>query len=337
MFTKNTIVGGRYRFIEELGRGGFSIVMKACDIISQEYCAIKIINLQTDVNVLLMKREVEILTKMNHPCVVKLYDWFEEDGNAYIVMELVEGCDLLNFINESKYGIPENIAKKLFSQMLSGMIYIHSLNICHRDIKPENFLITKALDVKIIDFGLSKGSIDNVFCTTCGTLVYSSPERILGHQYTSSADVWSLGIILYAMINGELPFYSENNQTLVIKILKEDPKIWPKKNSESFVDLLNKFLKKNFEERITLQEAVIHPWINDVYTFVAEQVAEKKIKNRVPQFALKFNKLVLNSHLIRLSKVNKKIACTQRDIRLLNQTKSIDAGGSLRVRKRELH
>ena len=202
-----------------------------------------------------------MLTKFNHINLILVAEIFESYDAFYTVMEYCEGGELFNYIVKKKR-LSEEEASFFYYQIINGLEYIHSLNMVHRDLKPENLLLTKDHILKIIDFGLSNYFYDKnkLLSTPCGSPCYASPEMIAGKNYDGfKIDIWSTGIILYAMLCGFLPFEDNDNDQLFKKILEcklEFPK-YVKGNSK---DLIQKILVTNPKERITIKDIKQHPF-----------------------------------------------------------------------------
>jgi len=194
----------------------------------------------------------------------------------YIVTEYIAGGELFEYIVR-KNKLEEEEAKVLFKQMVDGVGYLHSLNVSHRDLKPENLLLDSDNNIKIVDFGLSNRYKSNeLLITACGSPCYAAPEMILGKKYHgATVDVWSLGIILFAMICGYLPFEEENTSKLYKKILSGEYKT-PHFISREAKDLLTHILNVNPESRYTLKDIKNHSWLS-TYTFSKEITQTSKL------------------------------------------------------------
>ena len=247
---------GNYLIKKTLGEGTFGKVKLGTYLINNEKCAIKILekSRMTDKDDLTrVKREFDMISKFNHPNVILVTEIFENNSSYYSVMEYCEGGELFNYIVEKKR-ISENEASFFYYQLINGLEYIHSLGIVHRDLKPENILLTKDHLLKIIDFGLSnyysKGQ--KLLSTPCGSPCYASPEMVAGKEYDGvKIDIWSTGIILYAMICGFLPFEDKNHDILFEKILKCKVE-YPSFLSYEVIDLLKKILVVDPKKRIDI-------------------------------------------------------------------------------------
>ena len=213
-------------------------------------------------DVVRLKREFDMLSKFNHPNVILVTEIFESTDSYYSVMEYCEKGELFNYIVEKKR-LSENESAFFYFQIIQGLEYIHSLGIVHRDLKPENLLLSKEHLLKIIDFGLSnyftKGQKE-LLSTPCGSPCYASPEMVAGKKYDGiKIDVWSTGIILFAMLCGYLPFEDKNNDVLFDKIL-ECKVEYPDFLSEEPKDLISRILVTDPEKRITIEEIKKHEY-----------------------------------------------------------------------------
>jgi len=220
-----------------------------------------------------LAREIEIMKKVNHPNVLKLYEVFETDEVISLVMELVTGGELFYKIVE-KGNYSEKEAAGIVKQMIQGVEYLHGEGICHRDLKPENLLCSgeeeqgyKPFRVVIADFGLSKVfNSGEALETSCGTPDYVAPEVITAEgQYDKSVDMWSCGVITYVLLCGFSPFLSSTQHGLFDKIVKceydfPDPE-WTN-ISESAKDFIRHLLVKNPKDRFTASQCLKHPWLN---------------------------------------------------------------------------
>ena len=256
---------GNYLIKRTLGQGTFGKVKLGIYLPSQEKVAIKILEkdriLEKD-DEIRVKREFDMLALFNHPNVILVAEIFESSDSFYSVMEYCEGGELFNFIVKHRR-LSEEEAAFFYYQLINGLEYIHSLGIVHRDLKPENLLLTKDHLLKIIDFGLSnyfkKGQKD-LLVTPCGSPCYASPEMVAGYKYDGfKIDIWSTGIILYAMLCGYLPFEDKDNDLLFEKIL-ECKLVFPKYISKMSRDLMEKILVTDPDIRISLEEIKNHPF-----------------------------------------------------------------------------
>ena len=252
-----------YTIKETIGKGTFSVVKLGINKTTKEKVAIKILKKNKIIHredVERIEREISILKKLSHINVIKIYKINEDEEKYYIFMEYCENGELFHYIVE-RQRLSEEASSFFFYQLINGLEYIHSENIVHRDLKPENLLLGKHNILKIIDFGLSNFcEVDNYLETPCGSPCYASPEMVSGKKYNGHIiDIWSTGIILFAMTCGYLPFEDQDNDILFKKILKCKIK-YPEYLSDMVVDLMKKILVRVPEQRITLDEIKLHPF-----------------------------------------------------------------------------
>ncbi len=209
--TSDGILSKRYKLIEELGRGGMGIVIKAQDIVLRRVVAIKIMSTggaSDPKRIDAFIREARTSASLNHPNIVTVYDVGEDKGAFYIVMEFVDGMVVKKFLEEYPNGIPMQLAIFIAVQMLKGMAYAHERGIIHRDIKPSNIMWTPKRVAKLMDFGLAKAMEEIKHGETIigGTPLYMSPEQILGEKTDARTDIYSFGCTLYEILAGKPPF-----------------------------------------------------------------------------------------------------------------------------------
>ena len=212
----------------------------------------------------LINNEIAVLKLLNHKNIIKLYEVFESSSHIYIITEHCPGKELFDLII-SKKRLTEKEAKIIFHEVVSALVYMHSMNICHRDIKPENILFDSKQHVKLIDFDFScyYSNKETYLNEDLGTPSYACPEMHNGIQYKPElADVWSCGILLYVMVCGYCPFSEEDeieNQKLIIKGEYEIPPFI----SESLSDLIRHMIEPDAMKRYTFKDVMEHPWLND--------------------------------------------------------------------------
>ncbi|CAG9461583.1 unnamed protein product [Pedinophyceae sp. YPF-701] len=207
-----------------------------------------------------VRREIKILRLFMHPHIIRLYEVMDTASDIYVVMEYVKSGELFDYIVE-KGRLMEDEARHFFQQIISGVEYCHRHMVVHRDLKPENILLDAKMNVKIADFGLSNVMRDGHFLkTSCGSPNYAAPEVISGKMYAGpEVDVWSCGVILYALLCGSLPFDDENIPNLFKKI-KGGIYNLPSHLSPGARDLIPRMLLVDPMKRITILEVRQHPW-----------------------------------------------------------------------------
>ncbi|OHT17238.1 CAMK family protein kinase [Tritrichomonas foetus] len=257
---------GNYTFISKLGSGSFATVWLAQHKLIGSKVAIKIIqksSINSNEAITRFNRECALLKQMDHPFIAELFEIIETETCSFLVMEYAEHGNMLEYVNKNGR-LDENKARHYFCQIISALDYIHNEKyVAHRDLKAENVLLDSHDNIRLIDFGLS-----NVFTrdtpelkTACGSPAYASPEMIQGFPYTKAADMWSAGILLYAMVVGRLPYDDKNITVILQKIVNEEVK-YPSFLSLSLIDLLKRLLTKNPDHRITLTRLKEHVWFS---------------------------------------------------------------------------
>ncbi|XP_063905939.1 uncharacterized protein LOC135124645 isoform X2 [Zophobas morio] len=275
---------GDFRFTGRLlGKGNFARVEEAVHNILNVKVAVKIIDIKDIKEKYVVKnlhREARILSTLNHPCIASLFQTIQMDDNVYyLITELVSGGDLCSFIIGQRYGkLEERSARTFARQFASALAHMHSFGIVHRDLKMENVILNATqTQIKIVDFGLSNvWSSSNPLRTHCGSPEYAAPELfVAGREYGPEVDLWSLGIIFYGMMVGQLPFVGgrknqlssqERRKKLVTQInrgLGSTQRQALAPLSPEFRMLLHKLLTADPTKRITIKELLIHPWLTE--------------------------------------------------------------------------
>uniref|UniRef100_H0WZM5 Maternal embryonic leucine zipper kinase n=1 Tax=Otolemur garnettii TaxID=30611 RepID=H0WZM5_OTOGA len=262
-----------YELYETIGTGGFAKVKLACHILTGEMVAIKIMDknaLGSDLP--RIKTEIDALKNLRHQHICQLYHVLETANKIFMVLEYCPGGELFDYII-SQDRLSEEETRVVFRQIVSAVAYVHSQGYAHRDLKPENLLFDEYHKLKLIDFGLCakpKGDKDYHLQTCCGSLAYAAPELIQGKSYLGSeADVWSMGILLYVLMCGFLPFDDDNVMALYKKIMKGKYDV-PKWLSPSSILLLQQMLQVDPKKRISLKNLLNHPWIMQDYNCPVE-------------------------------------------------------------------
>ena len=256
------------KFIKEIDHGAFGKVIHALEPLKNLDLAIKVINkIGAGTQVIKeMKEEISILKKINHDNIVKFYGYSETNNQLLIKMEYIKYGTLSNWM-KSNHKISEEDASLILGKVLSAVEYLHSMQICHRDIKPENIMISKENDlssIKIIDFGLSAQQFNYLSNNEyCGTLLYMAPEQIEKKLYHFSVDIWSIGILMYMLLNnGKHPFYQKGDKKEdFIKKIKSGKLHFINKISFMAKNLNYKLCEPNPSWRYSANLAIKHPWI----------------------------------------------------------------------------
>ena len=259
-----------YELKEVIGKGKFGVVNLGIHKKTQQQVAVKIINkdsIKTLEDKELVRIEIGILKLCHHPNVVRLLDHLENEDYIFIIMEYIEGGTLGQYFKKRNFNFSERQASSIMSQIASGVKYLHTYGIVHRDLKPDNIMITQQNEfgvIKIMDFGLSKiVSTQERMVDGYGTLSYVAPEVLLRTPYNKEVDIWSMGVILYYMLCGHLPFKGNKEVVIAEKIVNDDLEFdedeWEVR-SKRVRDLITSCLRKEPQERITIDEFLNHPW-----------------------------------------------------------------------------
>jgi len=266
---------GGYIILHTIGKGEFGKVKLAYDPNKDLEVAIKFIkrsNITSPQKQAKLEREINILQNLNHPHIVRLYDVIETEKYIGIVMAYANGGELFEYISDNQY-LSEEESAKFFIQLLDGVQYLHSRHIVHRDLKLENLLLDQKGDIVITDFGFANNSRKNpsgLLSTSCGSPCYAAPELVINDNYVGeAADIWSCGIILYAMLCGYLPFDDDPNNPdgenldLLYKYILESQLTFPEYVSEDAQDLVCGMLIPDPEKRWPMEKVINHRWLRN--------------------------------------------------------------------------
>uniref|UniRef100_A0A0N5AT37 non-specific serine/threonine protein kinase n=1 Tax=Syphacia muris TaxID=451379 RepID=A0A0N5AT37_9BILA len=262
---KETWSIGFYEVSDVIGQGNYARVRKGYHRITKIPVAVKCIDKQKmdEASMIRAKREIAILKRLNHPNIATLYQVFETTRGFYLVMQYAANGELANFLPGNRI-LPESEARIKLWQIVSAVEYCHSLGIVHRDLKLENLLLDKNFNIKIVDFGFS-----NTYCPTdtlktfCGSPPYAAPEIFEGREYIGpEVDIWSMGVILYKLVCGDLPFNAPAYHDLRYRVTRCPFRV-PFYLSTDCENLLRKMLHKNPKRRATIAEIKAHPWMTD--------------------------------------------------------------------------
>ncbi|XP_073792051.1 serine/threonine-protein kinase MARK2 isoform X15 [Danio rerio] len=256
---------GCYRLLKTIGKGNFAKVKLAKHILTGKEVAVKIID-KTQLNSSSLQklfREVRIMKLLNHPNIVKLFEVIETEKTLYLVMEYASGGEVFDYL-VAHGRMKEKEARAKFRQIVSAVQYCHQKCIVHRDLKAENLLLDADMNIKIADFGFSNEfTLGNKLDTFCGSPPYAAPELFQGKKYDGpEVDVWSLGVILYTLVSGSLPFDGQNLKELRERVLRGKYRI-PFYMSTDCENLLKKFLVLNPTKRGSLEQQIMKDrWMN---------------------------------------------------------------------------
>ena len=250
MIKTGTILGDRYEILEKIGTGGMAEVFKGKDHKLNRYVAVKVLKEEfrdNDGFVKKFKEEAQAAAGLAHPNIVNVYDVGDENGIYYIVMELVEGITLKNYI-ERKGRLTIKEATSIAIQVSAGLEVAHNNHIVHRDIKPQNIIISREGKVKVTDFGIAKATTSQTTTSSAmGSVHYASPEQARGGYVDHRSDIYSLGIVMYEMVTGRVPFDGETAVTVAVKHLQEQM-VPPSKYCPEIPYSLEQIIKKCTEK-----------------------------------------------------------------------------------------
>ena len=256
-----------YKIGKVLGKGAFGKVNLAIHRLADKFVALKSINksyLNEEASKKKVMQEFNILRRTRHENIVRLFESFESPKHIVFVMEVCGAGDLLTYVRKRRK-LKEDVAKYIFKQIVAGIKYVNQKGILHRDIKLDNILLTSEGRVKICDFGVSKlAKPGDIMMEQCGTPAYIAPEVFEGKGYEGYAsDIWSAGVVLYAMLYGTVPFKASNMTDLQKQIVKGKT-TFKEEISEDAMDLLKSILTLDPVKRASSSKILNHPWFDDV-------------------------------------------------------------------------
>ncbi|OHS98359.1 AGC family protein kinase [Tritrichomonas foetus] len=276
-----------YALISCIGNGAHSKVYVGYHkLVPKVLLAIKIIMRENIAQYEIASNEIDTLKDIRHPYVTRFIDSIETDEFLAIVTEFAPNGQIDSFYQT----FSEVNVYKYFYQIAKALEYLHTVKkVVHRDIKIENILLDESMNVKLIDFGFSR-KIINEMTTRCGSPIYASPELVMGQKYTEKTDVWSLGVLIYYLVVGQYPFISDNLMVLFKKITKE-PLMFPSNVplSDEFKDLIKGMLDKDQNTRLTITDALNHPWfqkIGPISDYKVKRVNSEYLQIEIPDSAL---------------------------------------------------
>lgn len=277
-------------WMDSIGSGSFGEVRKALHIGTGETRAVKIVyklHVNEKDQEKIMK-EISILKKIDHPFIVKVYEYFQDHKFIYIVMELVPGGELFIKIQEIQR-FSERQAAQLFFKLMSAVNYLHSQSIVHRDLKPENIMLDDENSIKLIDFGTAREFVPGGKMKNChGTPYYIAPE-VLSENYNEKCDIWSCGVILFILLTGTPPFNGHNDEAILASVREAvvPVDILDSAGVSSLAkDLISKMLHKNPKRRLSANEVLQHRWFKEVESTVLQPI-DKNVMNNIRSFDTK--------------------------------------------------
>ena len=269
MILEGKLLGNRYEIIEKVGNGGMATVYKAEDKVLKRYVAVKILRDEFTTDEEFIKRfevEAQSAARLTHPNIVSIYDVGVEDNLYYIVMELIQGKTLKEIIVEEKGPLPWKWSVNVAIQIASALEMAHKNNIIHRDIKPHNIIITEDGIAKVTDFGIAKAvsnSTITAFGTTIGSVHYFSPEHARGGYTDAKSDLYSLGVVMYEMVTGRVPFDADTPVSVALKHMQEEPEE-PIELNPNLPVAVNKIIMKALKKDVTLRYQTASDMLGDL-------------------------------------------------------------------------
>lgn len=258
MDLEGKILGNRYEIIEKIGNGGMATVYKSKDRVLNRYVAVKILRDEFTTDEEFIKRfriEAQSAASLTHPNIVSIFDVGNEGSLYYIVMELIKGKTLKEIITEENGPLPWKWSLNVVTQIASALETAHKNNIVHRDIKPHNIIITEDGIAKVTDFGIAKAvsnSTITAFGTTIGSVHYFSPEHARGGYTDAKSDLYSLGVVMYEMLTGRVPFDADTPVSVALKHMQEEP-VQPKELNDNIPQVVNDIIMKAMQKDVNLR------------------------------------------------------------------------------------
>ena len=260
-----------FTLIKELGVGSFGRVLLVQHNLTQAQYAIKAIDKRNKANIQekpYFRREIEIMYRIHHPNVVKLFGHFEDNTYCYFIMEYIAGGNIYSYVPKNGiHTISTQQVASIIKDVISATYFLHHMYppIIHRDIKPENVLLGDNMRAKLTDFGWSNYMQGDFKRTTvCGTPIYLAPEMINNTGHDEKVDIWCIGGLLFELITGQQPWKGSDVQTVKYNISRLKIN-WPKQMDRNAADLISKILRYNPEERISLRNMLMHPFFTKYF------------------------------------------------------------------------
>ena len=297
---------------KSIGKGGFGSVWKVRHKVTKQIYAIKVINKDSIVKQNMVEqtnREIEIMYKLDHPHIIKLYSHFEDDEDFCLIMQIASKGQLYSIIKRLKR-LDQRTAAQYMREVISAIKYLHTRNppIIHRDIKPENILLDNDGRCKLADFGWSNFEDGNKFRDTyCGTPEYLAPEMVTKSGHNESVDIWALGVLIFEMLTGRTPFNYTGDRIQLFNNIKTLRIVWTDDFPQLAKDLVGRILRLNPKDRLTLDRIINHQWFKDVpiikpvlspINYTERQKLESHLIQSIPEYDKErnnINKSALNN------------------------------------------
>ena len=276
----------KYSIMYEIGSGMNGTVYAAVHKDSKQLVAMKKMDCSTENKMKMAKNEADILSALKSNYICKCIDRYDDEHTIIIVMEYAFNGSLCSIVHQG-HPLREHLVYRYFKQICEAIQNLHNdSKVIHRDLKPENILLDESFNVKLIDFGLSRYFVDKssevekeeLIKTRCGTPYYLSPEVVIGQNYNEKSDIWSLGVILYWLSTGNLPFFSENIQKLFHLIIHSEVQFPDIEINPLLKNLITQLLEKDQRKRPSINKVMEHPW----FTYMKKHTNQKKKANLTP-------------------------------------------------------
>lgn len=313
---------GKYEYVGKIGEGSFSVVVLVT--YKSKFYACKVCSRNILVEIGMFERfeqEVRVMQTLNHPNIVKLEDIIFEDRLIFLIMEYCEKGELFNHIVDHG-ALPHFFIKKLLQQLASALAYIHNHGVVHRDLKPENILFDSNYNAKLVDFGFcQQTSTNQLLSTPCGSSFYASPEIAANEPYDGKkSDMWSLGVVLFIMATGRLPWTEQNHINLLKQITNADYKI-PRSVPDDIRQLILMLMTRDPDSRPTAEEFLNVDFFSEVKTpdEGAEELNPDQSKPQDPLGAPRQRELVVRPRETQSCRASQHVVINHNAIKLRNQ------------------
>ena len=327
MILEGKLLGNRYEIIEKVGNGGMATVYRAEDKVLKRQVAVKVLKDEFTTDEEFIKRfeiEAQSAARLAHPNIVSIYDVGSEDNLYYIVMELIRGKTLKEIIVEERGPLPWKWSVNIAIQIASALEMAHKNNIIHRDIKPHNIIITEDGIAKVTDFGIAKAvsnSTITAFGTTLGSVHYFSPEHARGGYTDAKSDLYSLGVVMYEMVTGRVPFDADTPVSVALKHMQEEPEE-PIELNPNLPSSVNKIIMKALKKDTTLRYQTASDMLVDLKKALKDPSGDF-VDDKEYDPTAKTQKIDVNSYKDNESKDNNNSRGTNKDGKLKRFIKNL--------------